>query len=126
MNAKDELAAIRRQIEAAEDLRNYPGRYFPARAKAGAALAAWRAAHPQEAAAEDAAELDQAAERLREQADHIEAGDHEGARTHAVAALRRQAAACDWRAVAATWPARPDGSNPVADLARATAARLSP
>lgn len=33
-------------------------------------------------------------------------------------------AAADWDAVAERWPARVDGSNPVADLARGTAAAL--
>lgn len=112
---------IQRQIEAAENLRNWPGRYFPAIQKARAALVAWRTRYPAEAAEDDARALDQRAERLRDQADGCLGQDGLTARRER---LLRESAACDWDAVALTWPALPDGSNPVAALAQGTAAAL--
>lgn len=61
-----ERIAIQQQIEDTEDLRNWPGRYFPAKIAAEKKLAAWRDAHPQEAAAEDEDRAARAAARQAE------------------------------------------------------------
>jgi hypothetical protein len=45
----------------AENLRDYPGSYFPAKARAQAAMQQWRAEHPIDAAREDKENADYAA-----------------------------------------------------------------
>ena len=59
-----ERAQIDRMFDLAGDSRDYPGAYFCRLARAKSALAAWRTAHPDLAAAEDAAEI------ARRQADY--------------------------------------------------------
>lgn len=54
--------------ERAEGLRDNPGAYFPALARAEKALADWRAAYPDEAAAEDRDDLRESADDLRRKA----------------------------------------------------------
>lgn len=68
--AGDQRREISRMFDAAERLRDNPGRYFPAVQKAEVALEAWRAANPEEAAAEDAEKIarQEAAKARREQA----------------------------------------------------------
>ena len=61
-----ERSRISRMFEDAEDLRDYPGSYFKALGKARAELAAWQAAHPEEAAVEKAEAERRAAERNAE------------------------------------------------------------
>lgn len=64
--AETERHRIDLMFDRAEDLRDYPGDYFPAKIKAKKALAAWREKYP-EAAAEEAAEhaAREAAEKAR-------------------------------------------------------------
>lgn len=119
--SRKQRAEIQRQIEAAEDLRNWPGRYFPAIQQAQAALAAWRERYPAEASEDDARALDLRSARLRDQADGCLGQEGLTVRRER---LLRESAACDWEAVALTWPALPDGSNPVHALAQGTAAAL--
>ena len=52
--AETERDRISSMFDRAEDLRDYPGDYFPARIKAKKALAAWREKYPEAAAAEAA------------------------------------------------------------------------
>lgn len=51
-----ERKEVTRLTNKAEDLRDYPGAYFPARAIARAAMAQWEQEHPVEAAEEKAIE----------------------------------------------------------------------
>jgi len=60
-----EINAMFRRAEAKRD---YPGDYFQLKNRAEAALAAWREAHPVEAAAEEAQALHAQAEALRNRA----------------------------------------------------------
>ena len=58
-----ERAEIRQMLDRAEDLRDHPGEYFPARQAADARLATWQETYPAEARAEQA-------QALRDQAVH--------------------------------------------------------
>lgn len=59
--AQQERDRIEALFARLEDLRNYPGDFFPAKAEAEKALAAWKRAYPREAALEQAKALDQRA-----------------------------------------------------------------
>ena len=66
-----ERERISRMHEDAEDLRNWPGSYFPAIAKANAALAAWKEKYPEAAAAEkEEAERKAAARKAEREANY--------------------------------------------------------
>ena len=52
MDTKTERLRIEKMFDKAENLRDYPGRYFPARIKAENALKDWQAKYPEEAQAE--------------------------------------------------------------------------
>jgi hypothetical protein len=58
-----ERAKIEQMFDKTENLRNYPGSYFPALGKAKTALAAWRESHPIEAQAEATDKAERAAQR---------------------------------------------------------------
>ena len=77
MTTTNKVYEERRQVSdlfnKAEALRDWPGRYFPAMAKAEAAMQSWRQAHPEAAAQEDAERAAfAAAEKARREKDFAE------------------------------------------------------
>ena len=82
MTAQQERNEIERMFERAEDKRDYPGSYFPAKIKAEAALKAWREKYPREAATERAATLRYQAEALRSKALRALTYDADGSLSH--------------------------------------------
>lgn len=63
--AQAERSKIERMYDAAEAKRDWPGSYFPAVYQARAALSAWRAKYPREAARENASNLRAQADALK-------------------------------------------------------------
>jgi hypothetical protein len=76
--ALQERTRIEQMFDLAESKRNYPGAYFPAKAKAQAALKAWQEKHPREAALEHARRLREEAGHLRDKARGALAYDADG------------------------------------------------
>lgn len=60
-------------VEAAEDLRDYPGRYFPAKAKAAAAMTVWRKRYPEVASDFANATTDEDRAKLIRECDEVNA-----------------------------------------------------
>ena len=66
--AQSERNRIEQMFDRAEDKRDYPGSYFPAKMAAEKALKAWREKYPRQAALEVVQRLRDQAERLRSKA----------------------------------------------------------